>query len=122
MVLEAWATICESTASPASKTRRHVAPRCVQALKVEHPFWGYRRMWAYLHLVEPLPVNKQRVLRLMREHHLLVKLNPKLRANRTPTGSKPRPTQPNEWWGIDMTKILQCPATQLSARRPGPWS
>jgi putative transposase len=23
-----------------------------------------------------------------------------------PTGSKPQPTQPNEWWGIDMTKVL----------------
>jgi putative transposase len=78
----------------------------IQELKAEHPFWGYRRIWAYLRFVEQLPVNKKRIWRLMREHHLLVPPNLKLRAKRTPTGSKPRPTKPNEWWGIDMTKAL----------------
>ena len=24
----------------------------LQALKAEHPFWGYRRIWAYLRFVE----------------------------------------------------------------------
>jgi transposase InsO family protein len=78
----------------------------IRALKAEHPFWGYRRIWAYLRDVEQRVVNKKRILRLMREHHLLVTPNLRLRAKRTPTGSKPRPTQPNEWWGIDMTKVL----------------
>ena len=41
----------------------------IQALKAEHPFWGYRRIWAYLRFVEQLPVNKKRIWRLMREHH-----------------------------------------------------
>lgn len=78
----------------------------IRTLKAEHPFWGYRRVWAYLRFVEQLPVNKKRVLRLMREHGLLVPPNVKLKAKRTPTGSKPRPIKPNEWWGIDMTKVL----------------
>ena len=78
----------------------------IQALKAEHPFWGYRRLWAYLRFVEQLPVNKKRILRLMREHHLLVTPQQRLKAKRTPTRSKPKPTRPNEWWGIDMTKIL----------------
>jgi transposase InsO family protein len=78
----------------------------IQGLKAEHPFWGYRRIWAHLHSVEQLPVNKKRILRVMREHNLLVKPNLKLRAKRTPMGSQPRPTRPNEWWGIDLTKIL----------------
>lgn len=78
----------------------------IQQLKSEHPFWGYRRIWAYLHFVEQLPVNKKRILRLMREHHLLVPPNLRLKAKRTPTGSKPKPTKPNEWWGIDMTKVM----------------
>jgi putative transposase len=47
-----------------------------------------------------------RILRLMREHHLLVPANLRLKAKRTPMGSKPRPTKPHEWWGIDMTKVL----------------
>jgi hypothetical protein len=46
-----------------------VLPR-IQALKAEHPFWGDRRIWAYLRCVEQLPVNKKRIGRLMREHHL----------------------------------------------------
>jgi transposase InsO family protein len=78
----------------------------IQALKAEHPFWGYRRIWAYLRFVEQWPVNKKRVLRLMREQHLVVNPYDKLKAKRTPSRSKPKPTKPNEWWGIDMTKVL----------------
>jgi putative transposase len=78
----------------------------IQALKAEHPFWGYRRIWAYLHFVEQLAINKKRVLRVMREHNLLVQRNRKLKATRTPSRSKPRPTKPQEWWGIDMTKVM----------------
>jgi putative transposase len=55
--------------------------------------------------VEQVPVNKKRILRLLREHHLLVQPNLRLKAKRTSRmGSKP--TKPNEWWGIDMTKVL----------------
>jgi putative transposase len=42
----------------------------------------------------------------MQEHQLVVRPNPQLKAKRTASGSKPRPTKPNEWWGIDMTKVL----------------
>ena len=41
----------------------------IQALTAEHPCWGDRRLWAYWRFVEPVPVNKKRVLRLRREHH-----------------------------------------------------
>jgi putative transposase len=59
----------------------------IRSLKAEHPFWGYRRIWAYLRFVEQLPVNKKRILRLMREHELLVSPNLQLKAARTPTRS-----------------------------------
>jgi putative transposase len=78
----------------------------LRALQAEHPCWGYRRIWAYWRDVEQRTVNKKRILRLMRAHQLLVTPNVRLQAKRTPTGSKPRPPQPNEWWGIDMTKVL----------------
>ena len=78
----------------------------LQVLKAEHPFWGYRRCWATLHYGEGWPVNKKRILRVMREADLLVKTNPRLKASRTPTTRKPRATAPNQWWGIDMTKVL----------------
>ncbi len=78
----------------------------IQALKAEHPFWGYRRIWAQLRFGEGLAVNKKRIWRLMQEHGVLVKANARLKARRTPTRSKPRPTAPNQWWGIDMTKVM----------------
>lgn len=78
----------------------------IRQIKAEHPFWGYRRMTYYLRFVEHKLVNKKRVERLMIKHDLQVKPNPRLKASRTPTRSKPRPTRPNEWWGIDMTKVM----------------
>ena len=72
----------------------------IKELKADHPFWGYRRLWAHLKFVDKLPVNKKRILRLVRRHDLLVKPNLKLKAKRTSTKSKPKPTRPNEWWGI----------------------
>jgi putative transposase len=77
-----------------------------RALQAEHPFWGYRRLWADLRFVAQLSVNKKRVGRVMWEHHLLVPPSLRLRAKRTPQGRQPKPTKPHEWWGIDMTKVL----------------
>jgi hypothetical protein len=54
----------------------------IKDIKREHPFWGYRRAWAYLKYVEGLIVNKKRIYRLMREHNLTVKPNPRLLAKR----------------------------------------
>jgi len=41
-------------------------------LKVNHPFWSYRRCWAYLYYQQGLLVNKKRIYRLMKDHHLLL--------------------------------------------------
>ena len=72
---------------------------------MEHPFWGYRRVWATLRHKSGMNVNAKRVERLMRLHGLGVR-RAALRAKRTPTGSKPRPVRPCQWWGIDMTKVM----------------
>lgn len=92
--------------SPNVALRNSAVVERIRAIKAEHPFWGYRRVWASLKFRDGLDVNKKRVLRLMREAGLLVKPNAKLRASRTVSRPKPRPTAPNEWWGIDMTKVL----------------
>lgn len=76
----------------------------IRALKGEHPFWGYRRIWAHLNFIDKIPINKKRVLRVMKEHQLTVSHETKLRAKRTEK-PKPRPERPNEIYGIDMTKI-----------------
>lgn len=75
-------------------------------LKASHPFWGYRRIWAYLKFVGRLEINRKRVYRLLGENGLLVKGDEKLKARRVSNKSKPRPDCPNSWWGVDMTKVL----------------
>lgn len=78
----------------------------IKELKTEHPFWGYRRLWAHLKYIDGIEINKKRVLRLLKKHDLLVKPDTKLKAVRTPTKSKPKPHRPSQWWGIDMTKVM----------------
>ena len=78
----------------------------IKEIKSDHPFWGYRRIWAHLKYIDGLEVNKKRIYRLMQKHELMVKANTRLKAIRTSGKSKPRPTRPNEWWGIDMTKVM----------------
>ena len=78
----------------------------IRQLKGDHPFWGYRRVWAYLRYIDNLDVNKKRILRLMRVHGLTVTQATRLKARRTSGRSKPQPTYPNQWWGIDMTKVM----------------
>ena len=70
----ASATVAQRNAS--------IVPR-IKTLRAEHPFWGYRRIWAHLRFVDGLPINRKRVLRLMRIHALLVKPNVRLKATRT---------------------------------------
>jgi putative transposase len=78
----------------------------IQTLKAEHPFWGYRRVWAYLRYREHLNVNKKRIYRLMKENNLLVSKNIRLKACRSPLRPKPMANRPNHIWGIDMTKVM----------------
>jgi putative transposase len=73
---------------------------------MDHPLWGYRRVWAYLRFREDLIIGKNRVARLMKENDLLVTPNFKLKAKRCSNRRKPRAKVPNQFWGIDMTKIL----------------
>jgi putative transposase len=78
----------------------------IRTLKADHPFWGYRRVWATLRYTDQMVITRGRVLRLMRLHQLLVTPQTRLKATRTPGRDKPRATQPNQWWGIDMTKVM----------------
>jgi len=77
----------------------------LRELKADHPFWGYRHCWAHLRYVDKLEVNKKRVYRLLKEHGLLA-TQTRHEVPRTSTRPKPRPDRPNQWWGIDMTKVM----------------
>lgn len=80
----------------------------IRFVKAEQPNWGYRLVWAYLKYQMDLPLNKKRIYRIMKEHNLLVKKNPKLKAIRDNQNnrSKPKATRSNQFWGIDMTKVM----------------
>lgn len=77
----------------------------ISALKAQHPFWGYRRVRAWLVYREKVLVNEKRVRRIMKEHDLMV---PRTihKAARTPGRSKPRANKPRQFWGIDATKFM----------------
>lgn len=92
-----------ASASVAARNEALVAR--LRELKAEHPFWGYRHCWAHLRYVEKLDVNKKRVYRLLKEHNLLA-TQTKHEVSRVPTRAKPKPDRPNQWWGIDMTKVM----------------
>ena len=77
----------------------------IKELKRKHPFWGYRRVRAWLKYREGLPASYKRVYRLMKEHGLLVPQK-RYKAKRQPTGRKPRAERPRQFWGIDMTKFI----------------
>jgi transposase InsO family protein len=77
----------------------------IQAIKADHPLWGYRRVWAYLRYRNGLVVGKNTICRIMKENALLVQKNMALRAKRTSTRPKPRAKVPNQYWGTDMTKL-----------------
>jgi putative transposase len=70
-----------------------------------HPFWGYRRVTAWLRYREDTWVNHKKVLRLMREAGLTVKRKPRPAVERQ-LHAKPRAERPHQYWGIDMTKFL----------------
>lgn len=50
-------------------------------------------------------MNKKRIYRLMKEQNLLVYPEVRLKAKRGPIKPKPVADRPNQFWGIDMTKI-----------------
>lgn len=77
----------------------------IKAIKVGHPFWGYRRVRAWLVHREKIRVNEKRVRRVMRENSLMATRTVH-KAKRTSQRGKPRAERPRQYWGIDMTKFI----------------
>jgi len=77
----------------------------IKGIKGEHPFWGYRRVWAWLRHREGIKINQKRVRRMMKEQGLMAsqRVNKEKRAV---LRRKPRADKPKQIWGIDMTKFM----------------
>ncbi|CAD7778088.1 HTH-like domain protein [Candidatus Methanoperedenaceae archaeon GB37] len=70
------------------QTNRMLVQR-IKAIKGKHPFWGYRRVRAWLRYREGIKVNQKRIYKLMKENGLLVERKI-YKAKRRPTRSKPK--------------------------------
>ncbi len=67
----------------------------MKKIKSKRPYFGYRRMWAWLSRREDQHMNKKKVYRLMKENKLLCK-NRRYNAKRKFNTSKPKPTKKNQ--------------------------
>jgi putative transposase len=77
----------------------------IKGIKASHPFWGYRRVRAWLSYRDKIRINEKRVRRVMKENGLMASQTLH-RAKRTPQRSKPTAERPRQYWGIDMTKFM----------------
>ena len=77
----------------------------LKELRLGHPFWGYRRMTAWLHVWEGYAVNRKLIPRLVRENGLRI-AQVRHKTLRTSVRSKPTTRETNPSWGIDMTKFV----------------
>lgn len=100
----AWATSREEAEVVLEPRDQELLER-IKGIKAEHPFWGYRRVTAWLRHRENVMVNQKRVRRLMKEHGFMV-TQVVHKAKRTPQRSKPKAERPRQYWGIDMTKFM----------------
>jgi transposase InsO family protein len=96
---------CERKAEIIPEVRDRNLLERIQGIKTEHPFWGYRRVRAWLLHRGKMRVNEKRVRRVMKENGLMATQTVH-RAKRRPQRSKPRAERPRQYWGIDMTKFL----------------
>lgn len=76
----------------------------IKAIKTDHPYWGYRRVRAYLVNKYKIKISFKRTYLKMKEKGLLVDIK-RYKAKRVITREKPKATQKNDWWGTDMTKF-----------------
>ncbi len=76
----------------------------IKQIKSKHPYWGYRRVRAYLRYRMSIQVSYKLTYRLMKENGLLVDVK-RYKATRVAQRAKIRAEKVNQVWGTDMTKF-----------------
>lgn len=76
----------------------------IKQIKSEHPYWGYRRVRAYLRYKMSIHISYKLTYRLMKENGLLVDVK-RYKATRVAQREKIRAEKVNQVWGTDMTKF-----------------
>ena len=77
----------------------------IKSIKAEDPFWGYRRVTAWLRQREGLLINHKAVRKIMKDNGLLATQTVH-KAKRKASRRKPQAVRPKQIWGIDMTKFM----------------
>jgi transposase InsO family protein len=78
----------------------------ISKIKEEHPFWGYRRIWATLRYRDKIDCNPKRIYRIMKERNFLCTKQQREKIASRIVRPKPQATRPNQLWGTDMTKVF----------------
>lgn len=76
----------------------------IKQIKSDHPYWGYRRVRAYLGFRMGIWISYKLTYRLMKENGLLVDVK-RYKATRSAQREKIRAEKVNQVWGTDMTKF-----------------
>jgi transposase InsO family protein len=76
----------------------------IKQIKSGHPYWGYRRVRAYLRFRMGIWISYKLTYRLMKENGLLVDVK-RYKATRVAQREKIRAEKVNQVWGTDMTKF-----------------
>ena len=100
-----YARACRRGAEIVPEARDEDLLERINAIKTGHPFWGYRRVRAWLVHRDKIRVNEKRVRRVMKDNGLMATQTVH-KAKRTSQRRKPRAERPRQYWGIDMTKFL----------------
>lgn len=77
----------------------------IKEIKLTHPFWGIRRVRAWLIKRENIQISQYKVRKIMKTYDLLCDQKV-YKAKRKSSHSKPKADKPNQFWGIDMTKFM----------------
>jgi len=96
--------VFQSTGEPPEPAEARVREK-IREICQAHPFWGYRRVTAWLRYREATWVNHKKVYRVMGEEGLTVNRKQRQRIPKS-VRPKPRADRPRQYWGIDMTKVL----------------
>jgi len=76
----------------------------IKQIKSDHPYWGYRRVRAYLRYKTSTYLSYKLVYQLMKGNGLLVDVK-RYKATRVSQREKIRAEKVNQVWGTDMTKF-----------------
>ncbi len=100
-----------TAAPPAKAAEDERIQVLMRTCKAGHPYWGYRRVRAWLRRHHGIRIGRKRANRLLREAGLLC-TRFRYKPKRRPV-AQPQATAPRQAWQIDMTSLVLSDATRL---------